>query len=85
MNKYHDKIAAVDKDEAPSDADLDMHYETLMKAESIKGDDAIMKYLDPHMQKKFKTMKKMMGSNKKPKSIKELREMVHTPPADEKD
>lgn len=37
----------------PSDAELDSHHETLSKAEKIKADKHMMKYLVPHMQKKI--------------------------------
>jgi len=45
--------------EPPSDAELDMHYETMMKAHKIKNDASIMKHLQPHMEKKMSAMKSM--------------------------
>lgn len=50
--------------EPPSDHELDMHYETMMKAEHIKNDPHIMKHLKPHMEKKMGHMKKIMGGEK---------------------
>lgn len=49
-----------DEKESPSEHELDMHHDTLMKAASIKGDEHLMKHLKPHMHKKMKHMKEMM-------------------------
>lgn len=45
--------------EAPSEHELDMHHDTLMKAEAIKGNPHIMKHLGPHMAKKMGHMQKI--------------------------
>jgi hypothetical protein len=45
--------------EPPSEHELDMHYETLMKAEAVKGNGNIMKHLGPHMEKKKGHIKKI--------------------------
>lgn len=45
--------------EAPSEHELDMHHDTLMKAESIKSNPHIMKHLEPHMAKKMGHMQKL--------------------------
>jgi hypothetical protein len=42
-----------------SEHELDMHHDTLMKAEAIKGNPHIMKQLKPHMVKKMGHMKKI--------------------------
>lgn len=55
--------AAVEKAEPPSEHELDMHYETMMKAQKIKKDPHIMKHLGPHMDKKMEHMQSMMGEH----------------------
>lgn len=50
--------------EPPSEHELDMHHDTLMKAESIRSDKHLMKHLQPHMQKKMQHLK--MAVNKNP-------------------
>lgn len=58
-----------DEKEAPSEHELDMHYDSLMKAEAVKGNPHIMKHLKPHMEKKA-------GHIKKITSIDELKKVV---------
>jgi len=47
--------------EEPSECELDMHYNHLMKAEAVKGNPHIMKYLKPYMEKKSAMHKKIMS------------------------
>ena len=54
--------ASVEAKEPPGEHELDMHHETLMKAEKIRGDKHIMKHLMPHMAKKMAHMKNLMGA-----------------------
>lgn len=60
----------------PSEHELDMHHDTLMKAASIKGDESLMKHLKPHMHKKMKHMKDMMddGTDSGKTGLDKLRE-----------
>lgn len=47
--------------EMPSEHELDMHHDTLLKAEGIKANAPLMKHLKPHMAKKMGQMKAVMG------------------------
>lgn len=63
--------------EAPSEHELDMHHEALMKAEGIKANAHLMKHLEPHMAKKMEHMKKLMPmapAKEKIKSIDGIKE-----------
>lgn len=53
------------------DHELDMHHDTLMKAEAIKGNPHIMKQLKPHMEKKMGHMKKITSMDELKKVAKE--------------
>jgi len=55
--------------EPPAEHELNMHHETLMKAEQIKNDPHIMKHLKPHMEMKMKHMKQVMGEHSMPEKI----------------
>ena len=50
---------AMEHAEPPSEHELDMHYDTLMKAEAVKGNPHIMKHLKPHIAKKSTAHKKI--------------------------
>lgn len=54
--------ASVEAKEPPSEHELDMHHETLMKAQKIQKDPHIMKHLRPHMAMKMSQMKGVMKS-----------------------
>lgn len=56
--------------EPPSESDLDMAHDCLMKAEKIKSDNAMMKHLKPHMAMKLKHLKGALGKVDKPEPIK---------------
>jgi hypothetical protein len=59
--------------EPPSDAELDMHYKTLMDAEAVKGNPHIMKHLTPHMEKKMGHMKKITNLDQLKEHVKQKR------------
>ena len=61
--------AEVEAKEPPGEHELDMHHETLMKAEKIKSDKGLMKHLRPHMAMKMKHMKGVMGIAVQPVKI----------------
>lgn len=44
----------------PSEAELDGHHDTLVKAEKIRADQGLMKHLGPHMEKKLAHAKSAM-------------------------
>ena len=59
----------IDEDKPPEEHTLDMHMNDLLRAESVRANSKIMKYLKPHMEKK-------MGEIKKITSLDELKSVV---------
>lgn len=57
----HAESAEQERMEMPTEVELDKHHKTLMDAQAIKDNPALMAHLKPHMEKKMKHMKGVMG------------------------
>jgi len=65
--------ASEEAKEPLSEHELDMHHDTLMKAEAVKGNPHIMKQLKPHMAKKMGHMQKITSLDALKEHVKQKR------------